>query len=75
MTVLLMSQNQKKKKVDANAEEAELLSDIGASKNKELASNRVKKMVALLERVKKEKSTDSEKRAEGGAMPEEPEKG
>ena len=64
----------KKKKVDANAEEAELLSDIGASKNKELASNRVKKMVALLERVKKEKSTDSEKRAEGGAMPE-PERG
>ena len=61
--------------MDANAEEAELLSDIGASKNKELASNRVKKMVALLERVKKEKSTDSEKRAEGGAMPEEPETG
>lgn len=51
----------KKKKVDANAEEAELLSDIGASKNKELASNRVKKMVAPLERVKKEKGTDSEK--------------
>ena len=70
MTVLLMSQNQKKKKVDANAEEAELLSDIGASKNKELASNRVKKMVALLER----RRADSEKRAEGGAMPE-PERG
>lgn len=49
----------KKKAADPDAEEAELLSDIGASSNKDLAKKRVLKMVALLEKVKKDSKVDS----------------
>ena len=49
----------KKKAADPDAEEAELLSDIGASSNKDLATKRVLKMVALLEKVKKDSKVDS----------------
>ena len=41
-----------------HAEEAELLSDIGASSNKDIAKKMVLKMVALLEKVEKDSKVD-----------------